>query len=78
MLKRFAILAIALVVLFGGIAFVKSQQMKGLSAIKKSSASCCRHEHASNSSILATYAKNSWYLLRQPECHYPKRTTRHS
>jgi membrane fusion protein (multidrug efflux system) len=35
MLKRFAILAIALVVLFGGIAFVKSQQMKGLSAIKK-------------------------------------------
>jgi len=35
MLKRFTILAIALVVLFGGIAFVKSQQMKGLSAIKK-------------------------------------------
>src|SRR6056300_1785872 len=35
MLKRFAILAIALVVLFGGIAFVKSQQIKSMSAAKK-------------------------------------------
>jgi len=35
MLKRFAILAVALVVLFGGIAFVKSQQIKSMSAAKK-------------------------------------------